>query len=358
MSRPAHFGAQLVRRIAFCCKCLLLLLQLLFAIAAALFNLCRFFGAAAARIRPCKPHIRRAFPSRSRAPGFFQEDAVNELFDGYAHLSHEVFEVPDLPFRSPNGSPVARRALSVGSGASIRRVDAGFCDSRAGNGSFEESQSDATSMCSFAASDAASVSSAHDCPVADFIANHDSGLQEYRKIADAFNSWEVSASPWRVTRWGKPAALRCCAARHGVDAQTRADIDNFLAVCKLAPGLSDLQAKHGGHYLVYEDGMLTTYMCTLTAEFKTNFKVAVSVEFLCSVSKNRVASALVEELKSDVLKRAQKSWVVTQALQRRKALRFWRGKLTQSSYACVLVGLMHIFDDSYCVHADCFPMCS
>ena len=270
-----------------------------------------------------------------------------QLFDGYAHIAHDVFEVPDLPFRSPNGSPLIKRSLSCSSNSwdksSVTSLDTSF-----------DSES---TLAGYGTALGSACATAEGCRVSSFVATHEFGSHEFKAVANAFKAWGVAESPWRVTRWGKPVLFKSCTARHGVDSQTRSEINTFLAQRKLGE-LSDLQAKHGGHYLVYENGSLSTYMCTLTAEFKTNFKIAVSVEWLASASNNsHTASILVEELKAEVLKRAQKSWVVTQALTQRKAFRWWQGKLTISTYAYALVGLMHVFDENYIIQSDCRPMC-
>ena len=64
-------------------------------------------------------------------------------------------------------------------------------------------------------------------------------------------------------------------------------------------------------------------------------------------------SHMIAQLKQYVGRRKQRSYVFTQASKKPKALKFWKGRLTQSKWANVFVALMHQYCDGFQVVQQC-----
>jgi hypothetical protein len=113
------------------------------------------------------------------------------------------------------------------------------------------------------------------------------------------------------------------------------------------------------HYGIYgAKGKLVTVMTTTQAYVKTHSKVVIMVDWLIGIDDMHNASYMVDGLKDYVGKKELRSYVCTQSSNNRKATRFWSGKLTQSNYARVLIGLFYIFNEDFRIYQDVNCMCS
>ena len=111
-----------------------------------------------------------------------------------------------------------------------------------------------------------------------------------------------------------------------------------------------------GHY--DETGKLVTVLTITTAFLGSPFSVVVSVDWIASLdTKDHSATKMIHKLKRYVARR-RKSWLVTQCLQRNDAQNFWKGKLTSSTWASVLIGLIHIYDNDFKIYESCDNMVS
>ena len=123
------------------------------------------------------------------------------------------------------------------------------------------------------------------------------------------------------------------------------EVNNFLTENKLLGPITPQQIQHGVHFVRRGGhGEIVFYMCIITAELNgCRTKNIVSIEWLVNAEKDHFASTVVEFLKKKVHARRQKCFLITQCAQKRDAIKFWNGKMTKSSKADALVGLMHIY---------------
>ena len=141
------------------------------------------------------------------------------------------------------------------------------------------------------------------------------------------------------------------------------DRSTIIAVNKLlkeqsiiAPG--KYHKKHGFFYGVYEGKALISVMCILIVKLNyTPGMITVMVELLASddsfPASAHCAFSMVEEVKRLVKNQRCPSFVCTQASNAtKKAIDFWNGRLTHSTWANIYIGLLHLYDTDYTIYED------
>ena len=142
------------------------------------------------------------------------------------------------------------------------------------------------------------------------------------------------------------------------DANICSEINSLLAKRNLGP-MTEFQTAHSVAYGAYGEKGLDTVMITTTGMIGSSLKVCTQIDWIASVAtSNHMASDMVERLKSIIVRRRQKSYVITQCDMRASARNFWKGRLTQSSWADVFVGLMHIYDERIQIYEGAWNMIS
>lgn len=127
---------------------------------------------------------------------------------------------------------------------------------------------------------------------------------------------------------------------------------------RLSPPTS-FETVNSMHYAMFnEKNKIETYMSVTTYCIKSPFRTISSIDKIVSIDEKHNSSFMVEAYKKSVLKKKGTHWVCTQAANTKKAQAFWKGRLTTSTYAYVLIGLIHIYDSDAFIYEDSTPMCS
>lgn len=133
-------------------------------------------------------------------------------------------------------------------------------------------------------------------------------------------------------------------------------VDDFLNLHELTP-LTEFNLRESVGYVRFKDNAIDTLLITTTGALGNYFAVAISVDYIASNTKS-VAHGMIAQLKQHVSRRKQKSYVFTQASKTPKALKFWKGRLTQSKWANVMVALMHEHCAEYKIYEDTMSLIS
>ena len=136
------------------------------------------------------------------------------------------------------------------------------------------------------------------------------------------------------------------------------DINKLLSKENLGP-LTDFQVRTGTFYGKYAStsnpdrpSKLVAVVCTTNAMLGSPFKIAVSVDWACDISKSHFVFHMIELLKNNISKRKQKSYLFTQSSLKKKAIEFWKGRLTHSKLANIMVGIFHLHNPEYLIYED------
>ena len=181
-----------------------------------------------------------------------------------------------------------------------------------------------------------------------------------KHVVRAFDQWKIKAEDCFTDIYSSNALdkLENVIVIDASDPNKVNDINALLKKKNLGP-LSEIQIQQSVHYGMYDaNGKLVTVMTTTQAYVKTYSKVVIMVDWLIGIDDTHNASYMVDGLKDYVGQKELRSYVCTQSWNNRKATRFWTGKLTQSNYACVLVGLFYIFNEDFRIYQDVTCMCT
>jgi hypothetical protein len=181
-----------------------------------------------------------------------------------------------------------------------------------------------------------------------------------KDVVRAFDEWDIKAEDCFTDIYSSNALhkLENVIVIDATDPNNVNDINALLKKKNLGP-LSEIQIQQSVHYGIYgAKGKLVTVMTTTQAYVKTHSKVVIMVDWLIGIDDMHNASYMVDGLKDYVGKKELRSYVCTQSSNNRKATRFWSGKLTQSNYARVLIGLFYIFNEDFRIYQDVNCMCS
>lgn len=161
----------------------------------------------------------------------------------------------------------------------------------------------------------------------------------------------------RVTGFSRTSLHIAGATLLDVTNDTMFDTVNSMLNAEKLQYMTDFQRKNGFHYGIYAEGQLVTVMTILVGKINdTPGKIAVSVEWLVSIDTNHSACWLVDSLKSVVVNRRFASVVFTQCAKTSVAKAFWQGRMTQSTWANIYVGLFNSFDEEYLIYEDAVNM--
>lgn len=186
-----------------------------------------------------------------------------------------------------------------------------------------------------------------------------------KDVVRAFERWNITEND-RITRIIQLNALDKLPGVHVIDASNpdhAREINALLKKKNLGP-LSHIQIDQSVHYGMYDGAdKLVTVMSTTHGCVGSYFKVIIMIEWIVGVDNEHNASYLVEGLKNFIAKKNSKShllksYLCTQCWDNRKALKFWNGKLTQSNYSSVLIGLFYVFNEDFKIYEDARSMCS
>tara|TARA_Y100000748_G_scaffold245221_1_gene209570 strand:- start:29 stop:727 length:699 start_codon:yes stop_codon:yes gene_type:complete len=134
------------------------------------------------------------------------------------------------------------------------------------------------------------------------------------------------------------------------------EMNKLLGKKNLGP-ITDFQIRNSVHYGKYVDGMLVTLMTTTTAKLGSPFRIAVSVDWIVSIDGDHSAFTMIEQLKREVARRRQMSYLFTQCSNARSAKKFWEGRFSShSQWADMFVGLFNIYDSDYKIYEDASNM--
>lgn len=137
-------------------------------------------------------------------------------------------------------------------------------------------------------------------------------------------------------------------------------LDEVNKLCKhqrLSPP-SPYEIMNSVHYAMFdEEDNMETYISISSYLIKSPFKTISSIDKIASIDKKHNSSYLVETFKKMVMKKKGTHWVCTQAANTHKAQTFWKGRLTTSNYAHVLIGLIYIHDNDALIYEDSTAMC-
>lgn len=136
-------------------------------------------------------------------------------------------------------------------------------------------------------------------------------------------------------------------------AEVQDKINELLTCCKLST-LTEFQLKHGSHYgILDEKGRLITYMCFISASIKNvPGSTAVSIELLAGIDNKHNSSHMFAELTKILRRRKHFCIIFAQCAKTPEAKRFWNGKMTNTYYASMYVGLFYHYDNAYTVYED------
>jgi hypothetical protein len=137
-----------------------------------------------------------------------------------------------------------------------------------------------------------------------------------------------------------------------------AKINALLGKRNLGP-MTDFQVKWSVVYGTFKADTLETVLVTTTGMLGNAMKICVQVDWIASINgTTHTAFKMIELLKKEVGKRKQLSYVVTQCSMRSSARKFWAGRLTNSKWANVFIGLMHIYNPEIRIYEDSTNMIS
>ena len=137
-------------------------------------------------------------------------------------------------------------------------------------------------------------------------------------------------------------------------------LDEVNKLCKhqrISPP-NNYELMNSMHYGMFgESDILETYISISSYFIKSPFKTISSIDKIVSIDKKHNSSYLVDSLKKTVMKKKGTHWICTQAANTHKAQTFWKGRLTTSNYAYVLIGLINIHDSDAAIYEDSTAMC-
>ena len=172
-------------------------------------------------------------------------------------------------------------------------------------------------------------------------------------VCRALEKW--SGETMKVTGFSKTAIKIGYPILDTSDAKVLESIQGVLKKRNLHGGESfgEFQLKNSVTYGHFDKtGKLTTVLTTTTAFLGSPFSVVVCVDWLATIEKKggHTASRMVNKLKRVIESRRRKSYLITQSLQSFEAKKFWGGKMTSSSWASALLGLIHIYDNDFKIY--------
>ena len=145
-----------------------------------------------------------------------------------------------------------------------------------------------------------------------------------------------------------------------LDMSDKKVLDEVNKLCKhqrISPP-SKYELINSVHYAMFdESNILVTYISISSYLIKSPFKTISSIDKIVSIDKKHNSSYLVNHLKKTVMKKKGTHWICTQAANTQKAQAFWKGRLTTSNYAYVLIGLINMHDSDATIYEDSTAMC-
>lgn len=138
-------------------------------------------------------------------------------------------------------------------------------------------------------------------------------------------------------------------------------LDEVNKLCKhqrLSPP-NQYEIMNSVHYAMFnvEKNNIETYISISSYLIKSPFKTISNIDKIASIDKKHNSSYLVETFKKSIMKKKGTHWVCTQAANTHKAQTFWKGRLTTSNYAYVLIGLINVYDNDAIIYEDSTAMC-
>jgi hypothetical protein len=136
------------------------------------------------------------------------------------------------------------------------------------------------------------------------------------------------------------------------------EVDKLCKHQRLSPP-SQYEIVNSVHYAMFDEekNKMETYISISSYMIKSPFKTISSIDKIASIDKKHNSSYLVEAFKKMIMKKKGTHWICTQAANTNKAQTFWKGRLTTSNYAHVLIGLINIYDSDAKIYEDSSAMC-
>ena len=141
-----------------------------------------------------------------------------------------------------------------------------------------------------------------------------------------------------------------------IDAGTIKKITTLCHKTKLKPP-SKFTRDKCQHYGLFVSGSLMSYLCLSVYNLnKTPGSICVNVELAASVDKNHSMSRAISSISKILRRRKNKCVLFTQVADTKLALKFWKGKLTQTKRASAINGLLANYDQNHEIYADTTEM--
>ena len=111
------------------------------------------------------------------------------------------------------------------------------------------------------------------------------------------------------------------------------------------------------HYGFFVSGHLMSYLCLSSYNLnKIPGSICVNIELAASLDKNHSMSRAISSISKTLRRRKNKCVLFTQVADTKIALKFWKGKLTQTKRASAMNGLLANFDQNHDIYADTTDM--
>ena len=141
-----------------------------------------------------------------------------------------------------------------------------------------------------------------------------------------------------------------------IDARTIKKITTLCLKTKIKPPSKFMRDKCH-HYGLFVSGSLISYLCLSSYNLnKMPGSACVNIELAASLDKNHSMSRAISSISKTLRRRKNKCVLFTQVADTKIALKFWKGKLTQTKRASAMNGLLANFDQNHDIYADTTDM--